>query len=99
MENRDGEVHISTDEVRGGSTPHIVRWILGISLLAAIVLLSALWMTSAALQSDAEDETSVTAAAAERTQGDDTDSTVDDRVDQADDSREAPDTTTPTIGN
>lgn len=99
MEDRQGEVHISTDEVRSGATPHIVRWILGISLLAAIVLLSALWMTGAALQSDAEDETSVTAAAAERGEGDDTDSIVDDRVEQADDSREAPDTTTPTVGN
>jgi len=63
MEDREGAVHISTDEVRSGATPHIVRWILGISLLAAIVLLSALWMTSAALQSDAEDETGTTAAA------------------------------------
>jgi len=99
MENRNGEVHINTDEVRGGSTPHIVRWILGISLLAAIVLLSALWMTSAALQGDVEDETSVTAAAAERARGGDTDSIVDDRVDQTDDSRQAPDTTTPTVRN
>lgn len=48
MENRNGEVHIETDEARGGSTPHIVRWVLGISLLAAILLLSVIWMTGAA---------------------------------------------------
>lgn len=41
------EVHVETDEARGGSTPHIVRWVLGISLVAAIVLLSAVWMFGA----------------------------------------------------
>lgn len=59
MENRNGEVHIETDEARGGSTPHIVRWVLGISLLAAIILLSIVWMTGAAT-SDAQDPASRT---------------------------------------
>jgi hypothetical protein len=31
------ETHISTDDARSGSTPHIVRYILGISLALVIV--------------------------------------------------------------
>lgn len=54
MEQHGNETHIETDEARGGSTPHIVRWILAISLLAAIVLLSIIWITGAATQSEAE---------------------------------------------
>lgn len=59
MENLGGKVHITTDEARGGSTPHVVRWMLGISLLAAIVLLSAVWMTGAATRGPSADETSL----------------------------------------
>ncbi|MDO7834900.1 hypothetical protein Q4610_07550 [Sphingobium sp. HBC34] len=40
----DQEKHIATDDARGGSTPHIVRYILGISLaLAVIAMLLVLW--------------------------------------------------------
>lgn len=48
MERQGNEVHIQTDEARGGSTPHIVRYVLVISLLLVIVALSAIWMTGAA---------------------------------------------------
>lgn len=38
------EKHISTEDARSGSTPHIVRYILGISLiLAVLVMLFVLW--------------------------------------------------------
>ena len=47
MERQGDEVHIETDEARGGSTPSIVRWILLGSLLLAIVLLSITWITGA----------------------------------------------------
>lgn len=47
MEERDGQVHIDTDEARGGSSPNIVRWVLCFSLLAAIIALSAVWITGA----------------------------------------------------
>jgi len=57
MERHGDETHIETDEARGGSTPHIVRWILAISLLAAIVLLSIIWITGAATRGDAEGST------------------------------------------
>lgn len=40
-------IHETTDEARAGETPHIVRYVLGISLLLAIVLLSAAWMVGA----------------------------------------------------
>jgi hypothetical protein len=45
---RDGdEVHLSEDEARSGSTPNIVRYVLAISLVLAIVLLSAIWIVGA----------------------------------------------------
>lgn len=33
----DQETHIGTDEVRAGTTPHIVRYVLGISLALVII--------------------------------------------------------------
>lgn len=38
------EQHITTEEARGGSTEHVVRYVLGISLaLAVLVMLLVLW--------------------------------------------------------
>ncbi len=43
--NRIGEeIHVSSEEASGGSTPHIVRYVLAISLGLAIVFLSAIWI-------------------------------------------------------
>lgn len=88
MENRQGEVHVTTDEARSGSTPHVVRWVLAISLLAAIVLLSAMWMTSAALQDDTAPSSTkqpgvVQTGTAQNGDQNSTDSMVGDRVRQA----------------
>jgi hypothetical protein len=47
MERQGSEVHIETDEARGGSTPHIVRYVLVISLALAIAALSLIWITGA----------------------------------------------------
>ena len=47
MEREGEEVHVTTDEARGANTPHIVRYILLISLVLVIVALSAIWMTGA----------------------------------------------------
>lgn len=47
MERQGNEVHIHTDEARGGSTPHIVRYVLAISLVLAIAALSLIWITGA----------------------------------------------------
>jgi hypothetical protein len=47
MERQGEEVHIETTEARGGSTPHIVRYVLVISLLLAIGALTLIWVTGA----------------------------------------------------
>jgi hypothetical protein len=41
------EIHIETDEARAGETPHIVRYVLGISLFLAIAAMSIIWITGA----------------------------------------------------
>ncbi len=51
MEREGEEVHIETNEARGGSTPHIVRYVLLISLLLAIIAMSVIWMTGVATSS------------------------------------------------
>jgi hypothetical protein len=33
----DPEIHITTERARAGATPHIVRYVLGISLLLAVI--------------------------------------------------------------
>lgn len=46
--HREGEeVHIETDEARGGATLNVMRYVLVISLFLAIAALSFIWMTAA----------------------------------------------------
>ena len=47
MERHGDEVHVTTTEASAGSTPHIVRYILLISLILAILALSAIWSAGA----------------------------------------------------
>jgi hypothetical protein len=47
MERQGDEVHVSSVEARGGSTPHIVRYVLLVSLFLAIVAMSLIWMLGA----------------------------------------------------
>lgn len=47
MERKGDEVRLTTDEARGGTTPHIVRYVLLFSLLLAIVALTLVWTTGA----------------------------------------------------
>ncbi len=47
MEREGDEVHVDTDEARGGSTPHVVRWVLAISLTLAVIAMSAVWIVPA----------------------------------------------------
>lgn len=37
----DPEIHIPTERARAGSTPHIVRYVLGISLTLAVIAMIA----------------------------------------------------------
>lgn len=40
----DQEQHVATDQARAGSTPHVVRYVLAISLaLAIIAMLLVIW--------------------------------------------------------
>jgi hypothetical protein len=47
MERQGDEIHVTTTEASGGSTPHIVRYVLAISLILAIGALSAVWIIGA----------------------------------------------------
>lgn len=47
MPTNGNDIHAEIDDARAGSTPNIVRWVLGISLLAVIVLLTAIWVIGA----------------------------------------------------
>jgi len=45
---QDGDqIHVDVDEARAASTPNVTRWVLSISLLAVIILLSAIWIIGA----------------------------------------------------
>lgn len=75
------EIHSGTDAARAGSTPNIVRWILVVSLFAAIALLSIIWMTGAATQEEGEEHVNVSSRMNEQQDaaGNSTDSIVSDR--------------------
>lgn len=47
MQSRGRQVHIEQDEARAGSTPRVVRYVLLISIVLAILALSAIWITGA----------------------------------------------------
>ncbi len=47
MDRQGDEIHLTQEEASGGSKPNIMRYVLGISLVLAIVLLSIVWMTGA----------------------------------------------------
>ena len=78
MHNEGNEVHVSETEASGGSKDGVVRWVLLISLLAAIVLLSAIWIFGAATQGDVEEEATVSGQidSASDDSGDSTDSVL-----------------------
>lgn len=61
MERRGDETHLDTDEARGGESTGVMRWVLAISLLLAIGLLSAIWIFGAWTQDDVESQATVSA--------------------------------------
>lgn len=77
-ENNNGGIHIDEEDVSGGSKEGVVRWILGVGLLLAIVLLSLIWIVPALTQGDAEEEATVagTTEATSPDEGDTTDGVV-----------------------
>jgi len=44
MHNDEEPIHISTLEARGGSTPGVVRWMLGLGLTVGIVGMALIWL-------------------------------------------------------
>jgi hypothetical protein len=41
----DEEQHVATDEARAGSTPHVVRYVLGVSLVLVVIgMVAILWL-------------------------------------------------------
>lgn len=44
MDREGDEVHVSEEEASGGFQPHIVRYVLGVSLLLIVLLMSAIWI-------------------------------------------------------
>jgi hypothetical protein len=44
MERQGDELHISQEEASAGAQPHIVRYVLGVSLLLIVVLMSLIWI-------------------------------------------------------
>ena len=49
MHTEGDEVHVNEQEASGGSKEGVGRWVLGIGLFLAIAILSAMWITGAAL--------------------------------------------------
>ena len=47
MTKKDDPIHIEDDDARAASSPGILRYILGISLLLAIITMSAVWIIPA----------------------------------------------------
>jgi hypothetical protein len=79
MQRHGEEVHETTDEARAGSTPNIVRWVLAISLLAAVVLLSGIWIFGAATTPEEDSVATATDREAIGEGGESTDSVVSDQ--------------------
>ena len=47
MQQDNEQLHIETNEVRGGSSPNVVRWVLAASLVLAIGAMSVIWLIPA----------------------------------------------------
>jgi hypothetical protein len=93
----ENEPHFETDAARGASTPNIVRWVLLVSLFAAIVLLSIVWITGAATQS--EEEGTVSHEVRDRADIEATDSIVGENADELDAAEPGEDVAQPTVEN
>ncbi|WP_271078580.1 hypothetical protein [Aurantiacibacter sp. MUD61] len=50
------EIHIEDDDAMAAQSTGHLRWILAVSLLAALALMSAIWIFGAFSQGDAEEE-------------------------------------------
>lgn len=88
MHNEGDEIHVETDEVRGGESRGVMRWVLGISVLLAAALMTIIWITGALSQGDVEGQATVSGKMDAMEDGDSTDSIV--GVPDAADGQQAP---------
>ena len=44
MERQGDEVHVSQEEATGAVQPHVMRYVLGVSLLLVVLLMSLIWI-------------------------------------------------------
>ena len=72
MPTPSDEAHFETDKARGASSPNIVRWVLAISLLAAIILLSGIWIFGASTTNPPSEKVEATKNALAQTDQNDT---------------------------
>lgn len=70
MERQGNEVHVETDEVRAGSTGNGVRYVLAVSLLLALVVMSLVWIVPSLTQGSTIDESDRLPVQADVAQGD-----------------------------
>ncbi|MCM8558011.1 hypothetical protein [Sphingomicrobium sediminis] len=47
MERQGDEVHVTEEEATGAVKPHVGRWVLGISVLLAVIAMSLVWIIPA----------------------------------------------------
>jgi cytochrome c-type biogenesis protein CcmH/NrfG len=47
MQRIGDEIHLDDDEARGGATPHIVRYVLIVSLVLVVLAMSTIWIARA----------------------------------------------------
>jgi len=80
MPTEGNEIHADVDDARAASTPNVVRWVLLISLFAAIVLLTAIWVIGAASSDQNNQTVDAQMRAAQDNRHDD--SVVSDQADQ-----------------
>lgn len=76
MHTEGEEIHVETDEVRGGESRGVMRWVLGIGTLIAAAAMTIAWMSGAFSQGAEESEVTATGKADVMDEGDDTDSVV-----------------------
>jgi len=94
MENRNGEIHVDTDEARGGYQANTVRWVLGIGLALAIIGLSLAWIIPSLTQGSEtlpSQNANVTIHKTGPDEGRDTDSNVTEGADQLQAPADVPD--------
>ncbi len=87
--DKDGKIHIEDEDAMGGETSGRVRYILGFSLLGALVLLSIIWISGALSQGPDESKGTLTERITTQdemqTEGSDTDAVLLEESDMAGD--------------